>query len=284
MSWDPVKDAVRYVLWVWTSSGGPERLDNGSLTDTTYTHENLEAGASYHYTARAVNATGLPSGWSPYVTAAIPAEISLASQIFANVSPSIAFIDTETGTGSGVLIEGGWIVTNSHVVWPYTSVRVVFPNGAEYRNLPVRYYDHLADLALLGPVSTPTQYATMLDGEALPIGSPVYLIGYPGEYEGFPQPTMTEGIHSRLRQWDPGPFTFYQSDSTIFRWPERRCPRLLHRRRDRHQRLSRYTGNSRCPPPPPTSCPASASFSPARILTASDPGSSHWRAALSLTT
>ena len=205
VSWDPVKGAVRYVLWVWTSSGGVERLDDGSLTGTTYTHENLEAGTSYHYTARAVNATGVPSGWSPYVTAAIPAEISLASQVFNNVSPSIAFIDTETGSGSGVLIEGGWIVTNSHVVWPYTAVRVTFPDGTEYANLPVRYYDHLADLALLGPVSTPTQYATMLDGEALPIGSPVYLIGYPGEYEKFPQPTMTEGIHSRLRQWDPGP-------------------------------------------------------------------------------
>jgi len=216
LSWDPVKGAVRYVLWVWTSSGGPERLDDGSLTDTTFTHTNLEAGASYHYTARAVNATGLPSSWSPYVTAAIPADISLASQIFNNVSPSIAFIDTETGSGSGVLIEGGWIVTNSHVAWPYTSVRVTFPDGTEYANLPVRYYDHLADLALLGPVSTPTQYATMLDGEALPIGSPVYLIGYPGEYEKFPQPTMTEGIHSRLRQWDPGPITFFQSDSTIF--------------------------------------------------------------------
>ncbi len=216
VSWDPVKGAVRYVLWVWTSSGGLERLDNGSLTGTTYTHENLEAGSSYHYTARAVNATGVPSSWSPYVTAAIPAEISLASQVFNNVSPSIAFVDTETGSGSGVLIEGGWIVTNSHVVWPFTSVRVTFPDGTEYSNLPVRYYDHLADLALLGPVSTPTQYATMLDGEALPIGSPVYLIGYPGEYEKFPQPTFTEGIHSRLRQWEPGPLTFFQSDSTIF--------------------------------------------------------------------
>ena len=216
VSWDPVKGAVRYVLWVWTSSGGPERLDDGSLTGTTYTHENLEAGASYHYTARAVNATGLSSSWSPYVTAAIPAEISLASQVFNNVSPSIAFVETEVGSGSGVLIEGGWIVTNSHVAWPYTSVRVTFPDGTEYANLPVRYYDHLADLALLGPVSTPTQYATMLDGEALPIGSPVYLIGYPGEYEKFPQPTMTEGIHSRLRHWDPGPFTFFQADSTIF--------------------------------------------------------------------
>ena len=216
VSWDPVEGAVRYVLWVWTKEDGEQQLDDGSLTATTFTHQDIQEGTTYYYTARAVTADGGQSGWSPYVTAAIPEEKNLAAQIFDQVSPSIAFIDTENGTGSGVLIEGGWIVTNSHVVWPFKSVRVVFPDGTYYENLPVRYYDHLADLALLGPVSTPTQYATMLDGEALPIGSTVYLIGYPGEYEEFPQPTMTEGIHSRLRQWDGGDFTMFQSDSTIY--------------------------------------------------------------------
>ena len=216
VSWDPVERAVRYVLWVWTKEDGEQQLGDGALTATTFTHQDVKEGTTYYFTARAVTATGVTSGWSPYVTAAIPEEKNLAAQIFDQVSPSIAFIETENGTGSGVLIEGGWIVTNAHVVWPFKSVRVVFPDGTYYEKLPVRYYDHLADLALLGPVSTPTQYATMLDGEALPIGSSVYLIGYPGEYEKFPQPTMTEGIHSRLRQWDGGDITLFQSDSTIF--------------------------------------------------------------------
>lgn len=214
--WDAVSGASRYELWVWTNAGGLQRLDNGSLTGTTYTHTELQPDATYHYTARTVNAAGVPSGWSTYVSATIAAtNATTASQVFAQVSPSIAFVETKDGSGSGVLIEGGWIVTNAHVVWPSTSVRVVFPDGTAYENLPVRYWDYLADLALLGPVTTPAQYATMADGEHLPIGSPVYLIGYPGEYEEFPQPTMTQGIHSRLRQWEPGPFTFFQSDSTI---------------------------------------------------------------------
>ena len=215
VSWDPVKGAVRYVLWVWTEADGEQQLDDGSLTATTFTHEDVEVGTTYHYIARAVTATGVSSGWSPYVTAAFPDEKNLAAQIFEQVSPSIAFVETENSSGSGVLIEGGWIVTNSHVVWPSPTARVVFPDGTAYEQLPVRYWDHLADLALLGPVSTPTQYATMLDGEDLPIGSTVYLIGYPGEYEDFPQPTMTEGIHSRLRQWEGGGLTFFQTDSTI---------------------------------------------------------------------
>lgn len=216
VSWDAVSGASRYELWVWTRSGGLQRLDNGSLTGTTYTHTALQPGATYRYTARAVSAAGVPSRWSDYVAATIAsADTTTASRVFAQVAPSIAYVRTKDASGSGILIEGGWIVTNAHVVWPSTSARVVFPDGTFYANLPVRHWDYLADLALLGPVTTPAQYATMADGESLPIGSPVYLIGYPGEYELFPQPTMTQGIHSRLRQWEPGPFTFFQTDSTI---------------------------------------------------------------------
>ena len=215
VSWEAVTGAVRYVLWVWTSSGGPQRLDNGSLTATTFNHDEMVAGTNYHYTARALNAAGESSAWSAYVLAAIPAEISPASQIFDNVSPAIAFVETEIASGSGVLVEGGWIVTNAHVVWPSNAARVVFPDGTAYDQLPVRYWDLVADLAVFGPVSAPAQTATMLDGENIPIGSDVYLIGYPGEYEQFPQPTMTAGILSRLRQWEPGGLTFIQTDSTI---------------------------------------------------------------------
>ena len=60
------------------------------------------------------------------------------SEIYANVSPSIAFISTTSSYGSGILIEGGYVVTNAHVVWPYNSVRVVFPDGSEHSEVPGR--------------------------------------------------------------------------------------------------------------------------------------------------
>ena len=47
LSWEAVSGAVRYVLWAWTSSGGRQRLDDGTLTDTTYTHTKLAAGTTY---------------------------------------------------------------------------------------------------------------------------------------------------------------------------------------------------------------------------------------------
>jgi len=53
------------------------------------------------------------------------------------------------------------------------------------------------------------------DGEGLPIGSNVFLIGYPAEAQQFPQPTITSGILSRVRQWDGIEMTYLQTDAAI---------------------------------------------------------------------
>ncbi len=139
-----------------------------------------------------------------------------SAQIFASVSPAIPYIQTWTGSGSGVLIDGGYIVTNAHVVWPYNAVvRVFFPDGPDLRNVPVIGWDLLTDLAVLGPVDVDVQPARMLDGEALSTGSELYLIGYPGEVDAYPETTMTRGILSRLREWEQVGITFFQTDASI---------------------------------------------------------------------
>ena len=137
------------------------------------------------------------------------------SEIYANVSPSIAFISTTSSYGSGILIEGGYVVTNAHVVWPYNSVRVVFPDGSEHSEVPVVGWDHLVDLAVLGPIDGGTDWLELIDGEKLPIGADVFLIGYPGEVESSPQPTITRGVISRLREWDSVGVTYFQTDASI---------------------------------------------------------------------
>lgn len=138
-----------------------------------------------------------------------------SAQIFASVAPAIPFIHTYSGTGSGVLIDGGYIVTNAHVVWPYDSVRVFFPDGLDLRDVPVIGWDLLTDLAVLGPVDAGVQPARMLDGETLTTGSELYLIGYPGEVDAYPETTMTRGILARLREWEQVGITFFQTDATI---------------------------------------------------------------------
>jgi S1-C subfamily serine protease len=131
------------------------------------------------------------------------------------MSPSVAFIQTPVGSGSGVLIPGGYVVTNAHVVWPFNEVRVVFPDGSEYLEAPVMNPDQMADLAVIGPLKTSGDPLPLADGEDLLIGSELFLIGYPAEQAQFPQLAITRGILSRLREWEPIEMTYLQTDATI---------------------------------------------------------------------
>ena len=156
----------------------------------------------------------LPFCVAPSPTPTAIPETLTTVQIFQKVSPAIAFVNTETRAGSGVLLEGGYLVTNAHVVWPFDAARVVFPDGTEFEQVAVKGWDLLADLAVLGPIDVPAQPMALLDGENIPIGSDMYLIGYPGEYEAFPQPTIVQGILSRLRTWESVGITYFQTDAT----------------------------------------------------------------------
>ena len=147
-------------------------------------------------------------------TATAPAALS-TQEVYSLVAPSIPLIETPTGTGSGILIEGGYVVTNHHVVWPYHKVWVVFPDGTELGDVPVLGWDPYADLVVLGPVGVPAPPLSLVDGEGMNPGSEVYLIGYPAEADLFPQPTITSGVLSRLRGWDLYALTLLQSDADI---------------------------------------------------------------------
>ena len=46
-------------------------------------------------------------------------------------------------------------MANAQVVWPFESVRVVFPDGSEFLEVPVKGLDVVADLAVIGPIDTP---------------------------------------------------------------------------------------------------------------------------------
>lgn len=146
-----------------------------------------------------------------------PPEVSTAERVYEQVAPAIASIDTDIAGGSGILIDASTVLTAAHVVWPYRTVRVVFPNGTEIWDAPVIGADLFGDLALIdvsGVANVPTA-VEIGDGEAIPLGRPVYLVGYPGESEAFPQPTITEGILSRTREWEAEEWTFLQSDTTV---------------------------------------------------------------------
>lgn len=136
-----------------------------------------------------------------------------AEEVYSLVSSSVPFVQTAAGTGSGILIEDGYVVTNHHVVWPYDAVRVVFPDGAEFEDTPVVGWDPLADLAVLGPLDASARSLKLEDGEDMVPGSEVFLIGYPGETEELPQAAITRGVLSRFREWDLPGITYLQTDA-----------------------------------------------------------------------
>ncbi len=139
-----------------------------------------------------------------------------SSEVFALISPSVAFIESVGGFGSGFLVDGGYIVTNYHVIWPSTAVRVVFPDGTELEEVPVVGWDPMAELAVLGPVELSAQPLRLVDGESTPVGSELFLIGYQDEVDHlFPQPTFTRGILSNLREWEWGGITYLQTDHRV---------------------------------------------------------------------
>ena len=142
-----------------------------------------------------------------------PAPLS-GAEIFSRVSPNVPIVITGSGLGSGVLIPGGFIVTNAHVVWGYPKVLVKFPNSDAHRTLPVVGLDLMADIAVVGPARTALEGLPLQDGEDLASGSDVYLIGYPDEGDMTPdKPTITRGVISRFRQWRTLGLTLIQSDA-----------------------------------------------------------------------
>ena len=145
----------------------------------------------------------------------VPKTTMSAAEVYDLISPSVPFIETAAATGSGILIEGGFVVTNFHVVWPYESAWVVFPDGTELENVPVVGWDPMADLAVLGPVDATAQPLSLQDWEGAALGSELLLIGYPAEIELFPEPTITRGILSRLREWERLGMTYFQTDAAI---------------------------------------------------------------------
>lgn len=144
-----------------------------------------------------------------------PPPVLTPSQVFALVSPSVAFIETPIATGSAILIDGGYLLTNSHVVHGFDQVRVVFPDGSEFLKVPVKNSDDLIDLAVLGPIDTDLKALNLHGREDLAIGSEVLLVGYPAESEEFPQPTITRGILSRIREWEAIGMTYFQTDAAL---------------------------------------------------------------------
>ena len=149
LTWQTVANAVSYELASkdgdadWQSVGGV-------LTGTSYTHENLTAGTTYHYRIRGLNANGVQGAWSaqvqeipaapppaaPTLTATAGAsQITLTWQTVANaVSYELEWKDGNTGWQSVGGVLTGTSYTHENLT-PGTTyqyrIRAVNANGVK---------------------------------------------------------------------------------------------------------------------------------------------------------
>lgn len=139
-----------------------------------------------------------------------------AAGVYGEIVNSVVFIDAGDGTGTGVVLDGGWILTNAHVVDRLGEVRIGRSDGVDLGLFPVLGVDWTFDLALVGPIDD----SSLVPFERVPtadvsIGDTVMLIGFPDEPNLDPTPTLTSGIVSRRRGLAIGDISFIQTDATI---------------------------------------------------------------------
>lgn len=92
---------------------------------------------------------------------------------------------------------------------------MTFPDGTKVEDAPLLAQDTLRDIAVLGPIDVDLPPVTFAGDESLAVGGDILLIGYPGESDEAPQPTLSEGLISRVREWEQGGLTFFQTSSAV---------------------------------------------------------------------
>ena len=188
--------------------------------------------------ARAPGTSPAPSvSATPHNLTSVP---SLSeSELYRRIAPSVALIETPivdggvhrtyqdgkvvetdldpdyTIAGSGVLVDGGYIITSHRLVWPYAAVRVVFPDGFELEDVPVANSDPLSGVAVLGPIDAPAPPLMLADGEDAAIGADLFLIVHPEANDGLPQPVMGRGSLQALWETKRAGITFFEADVAL---------------------------------------------------------------------
>jgi putative serine protease PepD len=114
--------------------------------------------------------------------------------VISRVSQSVVVIQTESGLGSGVIVDTeGNIITNAHVVAGFTSFRVYLATGKAYDASLIGAFvpDDLAVIRITAPDLQPAVFG---DSDHLRVGSIVMAVGSPLGL----QSSVTEGIVSAI--------------------------------------------------------------------------------------
>jgi S1-C subfamily serine protease len=148
-------------------------------------------------TATTPPTAAVPTAAPTATPATIPSPTALTLEdAIALVKRYTVFIRTDLGSGSGVSLGRGRVVTNYHVVEGATIVNVRFADGRQEQLRVVRV-DSRRDLALLETSFTELPAASLRDERGLRDGESLLAVGYPrSDAIGARDPTVTRGILS----------------------------------------------------------------------------------------
>ena len=153
---------------------------------------------------------GEPSALCPGIDQERP-----AGGILDCLGPSTGYISTPIGSGSGLVLPDGYLLTNAHVVDPFDEVTVTLGDD-EHKAVPVVGVDLFADIAVIGPIETDAPPVHLTDPSSLQKGDELFLVGYPGEANTEDlEPTIADGILSRTRTSKAFGLHYLQTDASI---------------------------------------------------------------------
>ncbi|MCC6175595.1 MAG: trypsin-like peptidase domain-containing protein [Chloroflexi bacterium] len=144
-----------------------------------------------------VTPTTAPSTPAPPATQASGSDPERA---VATLRSLVAFVLTDSGSGSGIAVGDGRFITNNHVVDGVATVTIRLTDG---RTAPARVLrvDPARDLALLETTLAGVAAARFRDSRDLHPAENLYVVGYPlGTQIGIEDVTVTRGIFSARRQ------------------------------------------------------------------------------------
>jgi hypothetical protein len=134
------------------------------------------------------------------------------------VRPGVVRIETNTGSGSGVIVEVGardnsaLVLTNYHVIQEASRIDVVVNDSVSYPSTIIGI-DATRDLAVLNICCGSFQPLPLGDPSSIKVGSEVIAVGYPLNIPG--SATVTRGIVSAIRYEDDKSRWVIQVDASI---------------------------------------------------------------------
>ena len=122
-------------------------------------------------------------------------------KIIQDTSLAIVVIETDTGLGSGFLVNSnGTVVTNHHVIARAKEITIKLTNGETYRRVYLLSQDETRDIAILRIEASDVPTLKLGNSNQTKVGEEVLLIGAP---RGLDQ-TVSNGIISGIRVLDDG--------------------------------------------------------------------------------